>query len=376
MGKTMNASIGPFQEAVHFHKKRWAALAAEGHNLLGYFCTYTPVEILHAAGFIPLRLMGESTTISRADALTPNFICPYLRKTLEDGLKGEYEFLSGVVQGYTCDAVCGMINIWEENIGAKIVHSLPLPYNDAPDARVFFRSVVLEFIEKLNRAGGMFSETALERSLGLYAEIRQAILELYRCRYDGLMPLDAAEFLTVMLAGFVMAPEDYLKALNKLVSQVKNSGLSDRKGVPVLVSGSLVESPGILEILEASGGRVVADDLCTGYRHIHPASGEGRNPLDRLVDRYMRRFPCPARSRAVDRAQLMMELIRRSGAKAVVFLLQKFCTPHLADIPILTGVLKNEGIPAIMVEMEESGLMEGQLRTRLEGFFEMIGDAA
>jgi hypothetical protein len=28
-----------------------------------------------------------------------------------------------------------------------------------------------------------------------------------------------------------------------------------------------------------------------------------------------------------------------------------------------------------MVEMEESGLMEGQLRTRLEGFFEMIGDA-
>lgn len=53
-------------------------------------------------------------------------------------------------------------------------------------------------------------------------------------------------------------------------------------------------------------------------------------------------------------------------------MLQKFCTPHLADLPILTDELKKAGLPALIFEMDETGSMEGQLRTRLESFFEMI----
>ena len=58
----------------------------------------------------------------------------------------------------------------------------------------------------------------------------------------------------------------------------------------------------------------------------------------------------------------------------MVFFLQKFCTPHLADLPVVLDALQAEGVRGLVVEMEETGLNEGQLRTRVESFLEMLGD--
>lgn len=348
------------------------SLPREGKGI-GYFCTYTPIEIIHAAGFTPIRIMGGGDRIERADSLTPNFICPFMRLALEKGLKGEFDPLSGIVQGYTCDVACGLTNIWEENIGGGLYHTLPLPYNDTPESRNFFRSALLELIEKLEGIGGCFTEEALEQSLATYGSIRNLVLDLYEMRYRGTLPLSASDFLYTILAGFTTPPESYLEMLNAMAQKIKEIETEKDERIPVLVSGSVVEEPGIMEILEESGGRVVADDLCTGLRHFYPSRGEGHNPLDQLIDRYMHRFPCPSRARAVDRAPLIVELIKRSGSRGVVFLFQKFCTPHLADHPIITESLRRENIPSIMIEMEETGINEGQLRTRFEGFFEMLG---
>jgi benzoyl-CoA reductase/2-hydroxyglutaryl-CoA dehydratase subunit BcrC/BadD/HgdB len=118
---------------------------------------------------------------------------------------------------------------------------------------------------------------------------------------------------------------------------------------------------------------VVADDLCNGYRYCQPADGQGADPMERLIDRYVRRFPCPARSTVEDRVPQVKELVEKAGAKGVICLFQKFCTPHLADYPALAAELKNAGIPVLLVEMDESGNIEGQLKTRFGAFFEMIG---
>jgi len=56
----------------------------------------------------------------------------------------------------------------------------------------------------------------------------------------------------------------------------------------------------------------------------------------------------------------------------VVFLYQKFCTPHLADYPTLAEELKVRGIPTTMIEIEEGGVDRGRMKTRLEAFFEML----
>jgi benzoyl-CoA reductase/2-hydroxyglutaryl-CoA dehydratase subunit BcrC/BadD/HgdB len=361
----------PFQDIVANRDENLRELASQGNRLIGYFCTYTPVELIYASGFIPVRIMGEADVIEKAYTLVPDFICPYLRKAVEKGLSGAYKCLTGIVQGYTCDVTCGLINIWEENIGGEVFHLLPLPYIDQQSSRSFLRSGLLELVRKLETAGGNFSEKRLAHALDLYAGIRTLMGELYTLRYNRRLHLSAGEFLTVVQAGFITPPERFYSMLLDLRKALPE-GPSSHDGIPVLVSGSLIEDGKALEILEQSGGLIVADDLCTGLRNFDPPDGKGSDPIDRLMDRTMNRFPCPTRSSAEERLKKILRLMKLSGAQAVVFLFQKFCTPHLADHPFLNESLRTMNIPSIMVEMEEAGIMEGQMRTRFEGFFEMI----
>jgi len=377
-------TIEPFIETLSLDTLRLKSLKQSGKKILGYFCTYSPIELAHAAGFLPIRIMGGRGTISAADLVSPAFVCPYIRRALEKGLRHEYDFLSGIIQGYTCDVACGVTKIWEQNIGGELFHTIPLPYNDNPEARLFFRAALRELIDKMQAIGGRFNDASLEKSLDLYREIREIALELYSMRYDRRMPLTASQFHSVVLAGFYVPPEDYRRMISELLSEIRNapdviarpSGRGNpRSGdsIPIMVSGSLVEEPAVLDLLENSGGKVVADDLCTGLRNFQPPSGQGGDPIEQLIDRYMNRMPCPARSRAEDRAVVLARLIERSGARGVVFLLQKFCTPHLADHPFIQAELKKKGIPSTMIEMDEAGINEGQMRTRFEAFFEMLG---
>ncbi len=366
--------IQPFKEAVRDQRERLTDLAAGGRRILGYFCTYTPIEFIHAAGMVPVRILGGGASVERAASLTPTFICPYLRQALEKALRGEYAFLSGVVQGYTCDVACGLINIWELNIPGEIYHTLPLPYQDSPQARAYLREALGELGEKLNGMGGRLTDQSLSHSLDLYGKIRSLSLRLYRQRSQGRLSLSAVELLTVVQAGLLMPPEDYLPMLEALVAAAEGRSSVVTSGVPVLVSGSVIDEPRVLEILEGSGARIVGDDLCTGLRNFSPPTGRGEAPIDRLMDRHFKRFPCPARMKAQERVPLLVDLAKASDAKGVVFCLQKFCTPHLADLPVVLEALDAEGVRGLVVEMEETGLNEGQLRTRVESFLEMLGD--
>lgn len=368
-----SAFVQPFADAFAQSPRRLTARAAEGEKCLGYFCTYTPVELIHACGFTPVRIIGEPGGVEKAYALAPDFICPFMKRALEKAMGGEYRFLSGVVQGYTCDVACGMVNIWAENIGGTIYRSLPIPYNDTPASRHYLREEITAFVETLDRVGGKFSLVRLQSSLDLYAAIRRQMLALFDAQAGGQPGLSAADLHGVAQAGFVTPPEIFLEMLETLSGKAAAAlpGAPDR-GVPIMVSGSLVEAAHVFAAMDSLGARIVADDLCTGYRNVVPTDGDGADPMERLIDRTMHRFPCPTRSRAEDRLPLLLDRIRRTGVRGVVFLLQKFCTPHLADVPALTQMLKAAGVPAMVVEMDESWRIDGQHQTRLESFFEML----
>ncbi|MBU0517018.1 MAG: 2-hydroxyacyl-CoA dehydratase family protein [Proteobacteria bacterium] len=362
--------LTPFDEALAKNQERLRALSAQGRRIVGYFCTYTPVEVIHAAGFIPVRILGQSGPVTRADTLTPNFLCPYLRRALDRALAGEYDYLSGLVQGYTCDAACGMTGVWRETWPGRFYHTLPLPYNHGPDGRRFLAGALDDLVAKLDQAGGEFSDERLADSIELYGEIRRLTLGLDQARQSGQSRLSAADWLVVNLAGQVQPPEDHLNMLRDLVAA--DGPAEGPPGVPVLVSGSLIEEPRVMDLIESAGGRVVADDLCTGSRALSPPAGAGDSPLESLIDRYLNRAPCPARSRAEDRLAPLLETIKASGARGALFVFQKFCTPHLADHPTLAQGLKEAGCPSLALELEETGPSEGQLRTRLQAFFEML----
>ena len=370
----MHEAFEPFARAWAGEDEYLLRLAGRGQKIVGYFCTYTPVELAWSAGVLPVRLAGGGEAVYLADRLTPSFICPYLRQTLERGLSGGFDYLSGLIQGYTCDAACGVTNIWNDNLGGQISHLLPLPYNQGPAARRYFRAALQELAAKLEKLGGKITDEKLDASLDLFEKLRLKILDLFNLRYSGRLALTAAELWIVLRAGWTLTPRDFLNHLERLTGRGDLLLASPAGGVPVLVSGSVIDHPRILEVLEECGARVAADDFCSGYRPVAPVETNGVDPWDRLMDRYLKRFPCPARCRAEDRLPVLRDLLERSGAKGVVFLFQKFCTPHIADLPVLKDALDRDGLPCLVIELDETGFNEGQVRTRIESFLELAGD--
>ncbi len=65
---------------------------ATDNPIVGNFCSYTPEELIHAAGGVPFRLFGTKDDISMADAHLQAYCCSLVRGGLEDALKGSPEF--------------------------------------------------------------------------------------------------------------------------------------------------------------------------------------------------------------------------------------------------------------------------------------------
>jgi benzoyl-CoA reductase/2-hydroxyglutaryl-CoA dehydratase subunit BcrC/BadD/HgdB len=364
--------IASFQQAYEGSSQILSRIHDQGQKLFGYFCTYTPIELLAACGYLPVRIMGGRGKTEQCYHLLPEFICPFMKRSLERAMNGEYHFLSGVVQSYTCDAVCGCQAVWKNNFANMALHSISLPYNNTPQAREFYVAEFKNFIEKLGQTYDSCFQEKLRQSIEQYRQVRQAVLNLYDFAQSSLLDISAAEMWYAVQAGFVIPPDPYLELINRQIRRGEKIPVHKKHSISVIISGSEIGHPDILTYVEKTGGRIIWDDHCTGIRSFEPADGFGDDPMEQLVDRYMRRFPCASRSRAEDRWMQWEKKLLHADAQGVIFVLQKFCTPHLSDIPYFKDQLKKRGIPAIVVEMDESWEVSGQIRTRIDGFLDMV----
>ncbi len=363
----------PFRRALSHRGELLEKAARACAGVIGTACTYTPFELVHACGFVPIRLWERPGVVEKAYGLVPGFVCPFMRRCLEEALAGGFRFLSGIVQAYTCDVSCGVVNVWKNNFPLQLCRSLALPYNDGARSRSFLRSELMGLVDDLVAIGGTFSEDSLRRSVDLYGRIRSTLASVLD-RLGRTGALGAAETLTLVQAFFVTPPETYLDMLVRLEDELPCGAPPDESRVPVIVSGSVLEDGAVLDLVEESGMRVVFLDLCTGMRALVPAAGAGEDPLESVVDRIMNRTACPSRSLPGQRARDLVLQAESYGARGVIFLFQKFCTPHLADLPVVMAALKDAGVPCMLVEIDGNGI-EGQVLTRLETFATIAGAA-
>ena len=126
-----------------------------GQKIVGYVCSYTPEEIILAAGGHPMRLLGTSSAIHLADSHLQTYCCALARGVLEEGLSGRASFLDGVVFPHTCDAVQRLSDIWRINIpfGFHLDTVLPVKL-DTPSARAYMADILERFRIDLGQALG------------------------------------------------------------------------------------------------------------------------------------------------------------------------------------------------------------------------------
>ena len=124
-------------------------------RVVGHFCSYTPEEIIVAAGALPLSDIRFRAPVSKADAHLQAYACSLVRGALEDALSGALDFLDGAVFPHTCDSIQRLSDIWRINgrFGFHLDVVMPAKL-DTDSARQYMTRVVGTFATTASKSPG------------------------------------------------------------------------------------------------------------------------------------------------------------------------------------------------------------------------------
>ena len=233
-------ALEPLQAAVedpYGYAERWKTAA--GGAVVAHLCSYTPEEIIWAAGALPLRLFGASGVIERADAHLQAYSCSLVRGVLEDALRGRLGFVDGVVFPHTCDSIQRLSDIWRMNVpcGFHLDAVLPVKLN-TDSARDYMCDVMARFRRELaHHLGTVIDEDRLRKSIALFNRLRDGLRALYQLRVDRPGVVGSQVLHTVMRAAMIMDRVQFAESLDALYAEAAAQRVASRKPKRLVLSG-------------------------------------------------------------------------------------------------------------------------------------------
>ncbi|NWF77780.1 MAG: 2-hydroxyacyl-CoA dehydratase [Chloroflexi bacterium] len=364
---------------------RAGELKRQGKRIMGYLCAFTPVEIIAAAGFMPLRIKGDvNEPITKADAEMETIVCPLVRSCFDVSLKGKYEFLDGIVIPHACDSITRTYDIWKYTLNFPYSHLINMPHATDKPSLDFYKAELNTFRRSLGRfAGREISDQSLTQAIRLHNQNRAKVRELYELRKMNPPLISGAEVTRLLVAAVSIPVTEATELINNVVEEVKQRGkVRAAKPARLMVVGGQVDNIDFIELIEDSGAWVVADDLCPGAREFFSDVADTPDPVDGIAERYLRKICC-SRTFRERRGSYHEYLEQRFGhigrsirdfkVDGVVLYIYKYCDPYGFDVPAMKSYIESKGIPVLYLEDEYSMSTIGRLRTRIQAFLELLG---
>ncbi len=378
MGETKLNTLNLFREVNRsFPKtKEIQSFKTQGGKIFGWLCTYVPEEIIMAAGALPIRITGYNQEIELEDGNAYLYInnCSFSRSCLQMGLRGEYDYLDGVIGGSTCDGARRLFDLWRYYIKVPYSHILTVPRKYTEEAHRLYFEQVNNFKETFEKYTGVnISDEKLLSSISTLNESRSLLKKLYELRKLPRPPITGAETMEILNASFRMPKEQFNLYLKQLLEELSHSGIEHSCKARLMVTGSVMNNPEFIKSIEDLGALVVTDELCTSTRYwSDPVVLDGRPPLEAISRRYLDNFPCARMVPSEGRFNRILELARDYRVDGVISQIIRYCVPYAHDVPLISERLKKINVPTLSLDVEYGTSGSGQIRTRVQAFLEML----
>ncbi|MFC1980946.1 2-hydroxyacyl-CoA dehydratase subunit D [Chloroflexota bacterium] len=343
-------------------------------KVIGCFPMYVTEEIIHAAGLLPVYLLGSDEPIGLAANYFHQSVCHPIRSNLDAALRGQLDFLDGLIIADVCEQVKRGADLWLLAKPTPFFFKLRLPGVLNASSH---RSWLLQELGRLRSAlehltGSKISDDSLRNSITIYNQHRSLLKDLYERRREGLLSLNLAQLEKILIAAMFMPKEEHVELLFAYLKVKSSEPVA--AGPRLLIWGNPCENlePGLCEAIEAIGGVVVDDYIHTGARYFSSQLSQGADPLEVLAATYTRSLPCPTKySTEIDVGEHLLQLAHRSKAQGVIISIPKYCEIFASSYPRLKQALQKEGIPHLLLESDHSGA-SAQIRTRVQAFVEIL----
>lgn len=363
---------------------RARALAKEGRKGMGYLSAAVPLEIISAAGFVPVRIKGDpGKAVSKADSRMEGLVCPFLRSAFDLTLDGRYDYVDGIVIPHTCDSVSRTYEVWKRNLHMPYFHFLNVPHLDGAPSMEFFKQILRTFIKSLEQfTGTKISEESLAAAVEAYNANRRAVRALYDLRKTDQPLISGVEMMKLLVAAKALPVEESTALVRKVADEVKGRKVSStQKPLRVMLVGDQIDDTTLTEIIEKAGAQVVMDDLSVGSKLYFADMEATRDPVDGIAEYYLKKVSLPTFYRDSGgsyeenlelRFGHLKRFVSEFSVDAVILLVYKNCDPYGFEVPATTSYVESLGTPLYYVEDDYSSSSLGRLKTRIEAFLETL----
>jgi benzoyl-CoA reductase/2-hydroxyglutaryl-CoA dehydratase subunit BcrC/BadD/HgdB len=350
--------------------------------LAAYMCSYTPLEIFSAAEIPAIRLFtaGNTEEVASGEVITQSVFCDFVKSILgkfqmQDPL---YKRVDKIFGFYTCDCIKKVCEATDEFFTPTELYVLPRMKNRA-DSRGFYREEILNFRDDAEKLSGHgISDESVASQIKLYNEIRRTLEEISALRKRPDPPLTGEEFLDLTTAYYYLPPDRLLRSYKKALDRLSAVPDTGRRPIRIMMAGGIVAEGDrrLIHLIEKHmGARVVAEDHCTGVKIAKTRIRESGDPYEALAEGYIDQSPCARMKPLEDRILYSGDLAEEYAVDGVVYAYLKFCPCYGQTKHKFFQYYQTLGIPVLELPIDYSKSDEGQMKTRLEAFVEVLKES-
>lgn len=358
-------------------------LKDKGEHIIGTFCTYTPNEVMYAAGLHPVSLCGTSEEpIADAEKHLPKNLCPLIKSSYGFAItdKCPYTYFSDLIVGETtCDGKKKMYELLGE---IKNVHIMQLPQIQNSIASLnMWKSEIVRLKEALEEQFHVeITEEDLKRGIRLKNEERRVLRSLYELGKLQPPAISGYNMYKILESTqFTFDKEEQNNNIRTTVEKIKeeyNKGTrpveADAKRILITgcPMGGVVDK--IIKTIEDNGGVAVCFENCGGIKEKMRLVDEDKNPIDAIAEKYLS-IGCSVMTPNKERLKLLEELMDEYKADGVIDIVLQACHTYSVETKTIKDLVSGKkGIPYMAIETDYSQSDIGQVKTRIAAFIEML----
>lgn len=358
-------------------------LKDSGKSIVGTFCTYTPKELIYAAGAVPVSLCSLSEeTIPAAEKHLPKNLCSLIKASYGYALtdKCPYMYFSDMIVGETtCDGKKKMYELLGE---LKDTYIMQLPQTqDKERGMDLWKEEVSRFKKKLEKKFSVsISKEKISEAISQVNNERKLLKEFYSLGKLTPPPLSGYEMHKVLNGvSYTFDKKLQNEKIREIIENLKeidrnNSSKVSVKAPRILITGCPIGGVAekIIKPIEDAGAVVVTYENCGGAKNLDRLVDETIDPIQALAEKYIS-IPCSVMSPNTDRENLLKRLIDEYQVDGVVEVILQACHTYSVETHMIKRVVtKEKDVPYMSLETDYSIGDTGQIKTRVEAFIEML----
>lgn len=358
-------------------------LRESGKNIVGVFCTYSPLELIYAAGAVPISLCGgDNEIIGASEAHLPKNLCPIIKSSYGNALTEScpYFYFSDLIIGETtCD---GKKKMYELLGKLKDVHVMHLPQGQMKKHDFeYWKEEMIELKGVLEKKFNVeITDEKLRQAIKARNKERKILLDFYELGKLDPVPISGYDINTTMEAiEFRFDRDEACDEIMKRTAEIKERYEKELKGKKsnrprILITGCPTGGvrDKVVKQIEDLGADVVAFENCSGPKEKIELVDETIDPIEAIARKYLN-INCSVMTPNPNRFKALGEMIDEYKVDGVVEVILQAChTFNVESFNVKNYVNNEKNKPYICVETDYSEYDTGQLNTRFNAFIEML----